>query len=157
MYWDYRGCPTTAVQRPVRHARTIVVPYLLVVFSRRLSFGFNDPANGSDQEVFQKPAGRIGSSQKVLKISGVESCRIRRFSNVTGSDRVTKTRSNPPEEIRPVNSAGIIIAHSEGGTRRINFRKLSPCLRLRVCEKRTQAAVTSRCASFVDGRYPSQL
>ena len=69
----------------------------------------HDPARGSGQEVYLKPADRVGSGQKVLEFSRIESGRIRRFSNITGRagpghpDTIRPARS----DLCPVKSAGI--------------------------------------------------
>ena len=54
----------------------------------------HDPARASDEEVFQKPVGRVGSDQKVWETLWVESGRVKRFSNIAG-------RAGSPDTIRP--------------------------------------------------------
>ena len=76
------------------------------LFSHHFFQGFSwvmtrgDPARGSGQEVFPKPAVRVESGQEVFKISRVESGRVKTFSKCHGLDRITMmTRSDPREEI----------------------------------------------------------
>ena len=62
--------------------------------------------------IFQNPAGRVESGQEVLETSRGKSGRVRRF-NITGSGRVTLTRSDSREGTRHVKSPGNMSNYSQ--------------------------------------------